>query len=569
METAEVSTPAEESTEESQAEEAEAPAQEEPEEAAEAEESAQEPQEPQKDADVSLAPHEDEEMSYEWRVYKKFLEYQKAGKAADFAYHFTLDGCTVEMTPVGNGVYDAHITGKGECTTAYKAYVTGADETIGFERSFYEYGKVVRNGIECTSIRLKTPEPDSVKELKKELGVSSLDNRYNQPKIRNLTFGSGFSSIGVMAGFFGKTSVEKMVVPSNIKTIVKNAFYCTLSNYWTFGAIEFSEGLVSIGYDAFSGATVKKELVLPSTLTTIGEYAFDGAETPSVVVKGNVTIKNYGLCCMTKSVLFCGDVNAGLNSLPGDGVEKIVIKGDFKGGGRDFFNALELKKVEIDGNAYFAHGSFMLSPNIESLVIKGNAFFPTKTFRSFPNGNPKTSPKKIDIGGNATFEENISSERGQNQTQSITVKGIVKQANNSFAGTGFEKTTVKSHGTTKSSKSTKKTKDTAKAQKKTTLSATKLTSVKYKKNKKTPKKSTTTVKWKRNKKGTGYQLQYSTNKKFKKGVKTINIKKNKTTSKTIKGMKKGKYFFRIRTVGKINKKTVRSKWSGLKGVTVK
>lgn len=75
--------------------------------------------------------------------------------------------------------------------------------------------------------------------------------------------------------------------------------------------------------------------------------------------------------------------------------------------------------------------------------------------------------------------------------------------------------------------------------------------------------------WKKNKKGTGYQLQYSTDKKFKKGVKTINIKKNKITSKTIKGMKKGKYFFRIRVVGKSGKKTIQSKWSAVKSLVVK
>ena len=94
--------------------------------------------------------------------------------------------------------------------------------------------------------------------------------------------------------------------------------------------------------------------------------------------------------------------------------------------------------------------------------------------------------------------------------------------------------------------------------------ATKLTSVKWDKKAKAAK-----VAWKKNAKGTGYQLQYSTDKKFKKGVKTINIKKNKITSKTIKGMKKGKYFFRIRVVGKSGKKTIQSKWSAVKSLVVK
>ena len=57
----------------------------------------------------------------------------------------------------------------------------------------------------------------------------------------------------------------------------------------------------------------------------------------------------------------------------------------------------------------------------------------------------------------------------------------------------------------------------------------------------------------RDKKADGYQLQYSTKKKFKKKTtKTININKNKKTTKILKKLKSGKkYYIRVRSFKKI------------------
>ncbi len=68
----------------------------------------------------------------------------------------------------------------------------------------------------------------------------------------------------------------------------------------------------------------------------------------------------------------------------------------------------------------------------------------------------------------------------------------------------------------------------------------------------------------------GYEIQCSTDKNFQKGVKTVTIKKTKTTSTTIKKLKsKKKYFVRIRTFKKSGSEKVYSKWSKAKAVKVK
>ena len=72
-----------------------------------------------------------------------------------------------------------------------------------------------------------------------------------------------------------------------------------------------------------------------------------------------------------------------------------------------------------------------------------------------------------------------------------------------------------------------------------------------------------TVKWKKKSSITGYQIQYSTNSKFKKGNKSIKIKNAKTISKKITKLKAAKkYYVRVRTY----KGKKYSKWSKVKSI---
>ena len=71
------------------------------------------------------------------------------------------------------------------------------------------------------------------------------------------------------------------------------------------------------------------------------------------------------------------------------------------------------------------------------------------------------------------------------------------------------------------------------------------------------------IKWKKKSGITGYQIQYSTNSKFKKGNKSIKIKNAKTISKKITKLKEAKkYYVRIRTY----KGKKYSKWSKVKSI---
>lgn len=66
------------------------------------------------------------------------------------------------------------------------------------------------------------------------------------------------------------------------------------------------------------------------------------------------------------------------------------------------------------------------------------------------------------------------------------------------------------------------------------------------------------LKWNKDKTVKGYQIKYSTDIVFKKNVKNVVVKKNKTTSKTIsKGINKKKtYYIKMRSFVKVGNTTI-------------
>ena len=68
----------------------------------------------------------------------------------------------------------------------------------------------------------------------------------------------------------------------------------------------------------------------------------------------------------------------------------------------------------------------------------------------------------------------------------------------------------------------------------------------------------------------GYQIQYSSDKKFKKNNKSVTVTKQKTTKATVKKLKsKKKYYVRVRTYKTVNGKKIYSSWSKAKSVKTK
>lgn len=177
-----------------------------------------------------------------------------------------------------------------------------------------------------------------------------------------------------------------------------------------------------------------------------------------------------------------------------------------------------------------------------------------------------TVPTNITIPSRTTTDSDASSQTttlttfttaNQITADSKMVEGAYSIANE------FSKSLSKANKTT-TTKSTTTTKATKKASNKNKPKKTKIKSVKGKKN-------GFKITWKKVSGVKGYQIKYSTNKYFFESLtKSKNVKKAKTTSATVKNLRKGKtYFVKVRTYKIVKGKKVYSNWSKVKTVTAK
>ena len=83
------------------------------------------------------------------------------------------------------------------------------------------------------------------------------------------------------------------------------------------------------------------------------------------------------------------------------------------------------------------------------------------------------------------------------------------------------------------------------------------------------KRKTFTIIWKKTGGNSGWQVQYSMNKKFRSGVRTINLKSSNTRL-TVRNLKSRKnYYVRVRSYKKVGRQTWYSGWSNVKCIKIR
>lgn len=152
------------------------------------------------------------------------------------------------------------------------------------------------------------------------------------------------------------------------------------------------------------------------------------------------------------------------------------------------------------------------------------------------------------LGDNAAYRSVIVMVKGTKQDEVKDSKPATKPSESATTPSTTQPTTKPS--TTKNTKTVKPKKTSikklSKGKKKFTVTWAKVSGVK------------------------GYQIQYSSNKKFKKNNKSVTVTKQKTTKATVKKLKsKKKYYVRVRTYKTVNGKKIYSSWSKVKSVKTK
>ncbi len=353
---------------------------------------------------------------------------------------------------------------------------------------------------------------------------------------------------------FWNNQIKELEIPGNVKTIGRYAFQRTQDSIKaSINKVVLHEGLESIGKQAFYQTLTSecKSIDLPTTVKVLDAAAFEGnakvtlislvedqvnavGDYAKVVAKGTA----HEIVLIHKVTFDAGegkadaetartDKDGKLAELPGAVRDGYTFEGWFtaaEGG-----DAVTADTVFDKDTTVFAHWK----KNVVSATPSVKLSTSTYTY----NEKVKTPGVKVSVNGTVLTKDNysVSYGKGRKNVGKYTVKVTLK---NDYAGS---KTVSFKINPPKSA---------------------------VKKLKKGKKSFTVYVK-KQSKQTSGYQVQYSTSKKFK-SPKTKSLTSYKKTKLKVKKLKKHKkYYVRVRTYKKVGKTKYYSSWSSAKSVKTK
>lgn len=414
-----------------------------------------------------------------------------------------------------------------------------------------------------------------IEKVKLSKGMTAIPaGMFTNQKVKNVEIPEGIKTIGkrAFAGnrvetlklsgtvekideyAFWNNQIKELEIPGNVKTIGRYAFQRTQDSIKaSINKVVLHEGLESIGKQAFYQTLTSecKSIDLPTTVKVLDAAAFEGnakvtlislvedqvnavGDYAKVVAKGTA----HEIVLIHKVTFDAGegkadaetartDKDGKLAELPGAARDGYTFEGWFtaaEGG-----DAVTADTVFDKDTTVFAHWK----KNVVSATPSVKLSTSTYTY----NEKVKTPGVKVSVNGTVLTKDNysVSYGKGRKNVGKYTVKVTLK---NDYAGS---KTVSFKINPPKSA---------------------------VKKLKKGKKSFTVYVK-KQSKQTSGYQVQYSTSKKFK-SPKTKSLTSYKKTSLKVKKLKKHKkYYVRVRTYKKVGKAKYYSSWSSAKSVKTK
>lgn len=414
-----------------------------------------------------------------------------------------------------------------------------------------------------------------IEKVKLSKGMTAIPaGMFTNQKVKNVEIPEGIKTIGkrAFAGnrvetlklsgtvekideyAFWNNQIKELEIPGNVKTIGRYAFQRTQDSIKaSINKVVLHEGLESIGKQAFYQTLTSecKSIDLPTTVKVLDAAAFEGnakvtlislvedqvnavGDYAKVVAKGTA----HEIVLIHKVTFDAGEGKADAETARTDKDGKLA---ELPGAARDgytfegWFTAAEGGDVVTADTVFdkdttvFAHWKKNVVSATPSVKLSTSAY----TY----NGKVKTPGVKVSVNGTVLTKDNysVSYGKGRKNVGKYTVKVTLK---NDYAGSK-----------TVSFK----------------INPPKSTVKKLKKG----KKSFTVYVKKQSKQTSGYQVQYSTSKKFK-SPKTKSLTSYKKTSLKVKKLKKHKkYYVRVRTYKKVGKAKYYSSWSSAKSVKTK
>jgi len=421
----------------------------------------------------------------------------------------------------------------------------------------------------------------------KTIGVGAF---YSCSNLVNVTINDGVVNI-LEDAFYNCTALENIVIPKTVEKIGDSAF----ANCQNLESVTITNGVLQICENAFDSCTSLLEIIIPDSVTEIKKQAFFGCEalTAVTVGKGVETInesvfesctklQNVTLDANTKNIENSVFFNTQISNVYYNGTcsqNKNLTIGDYN-------ESLQNANWILNDN-YHSYSSTCTKP--ATCKEKGEMYHVCACGDSYTTEIPKTINHKnvtvlerkatltvngslvtkCSVCGTVAKRTPIAKIASVTTTAKITYNGktktpavVVKDANGRVISSsnytvsyakgrknyGKYKITVTFKGNYSGSK----------------VIYFEIVPKNSKASKLTAAKKSLKVKLSRQKKATGYQIQYSTSKTFK-SAKTVTLKKNSITSKTIKKLKAKKtYYVRVRTYKTYKGKKYYSAWSAAK-----
>ena len=384
-------------------------------------------------------------------------------------------------------------------------------------------------------------------------------------------------------GFGNCRKLESVVIPGSVETIDQSAFlHCK-----ELKKVIIKDGVKTIRNAAFENCTGLTDITIPASVTEMDAYTayvyYGLGDTFYGCNKNNITIH-----CRKGSYAESYAYGHGYKIKTDiTGTNQIIIASNFTKTYGDAAFSIDAVTSGDGKLSYVSDNESVAKVDAKGKVTLTGVGTAHITITASETKNYSEAKKVITI----TVKKKDSAGNTDNNSNLITAKNITKTYGCKAFSLGAKsksggkltysvadkkvatvdkkgKVTVKGYGQTKITITSAAKGKYPKAKKTITLTVkpvkTRIASVKSTKSK------NMVVKWKKDTKATGYVIQYSTDKKFKKGVKTVTITKNKTTSKTIGKLKGGKnYYVRVCTYKKSNGKQIKGSYSAVKSIKVK
>ncbi|WP_448903023.1 leucine-rich repeat protein [Eubacterium sp.] len=388
-----------------------------------------------------------------------------------------------------------------------------------------------------------------------------LDDRFNWDNISELIINEGIEYIGNNA--FLRTNGDELVIPNSVVEIGEMAFA-----YGKMKKIKFGENLEKIGKCAFSCMFDLEEVTMPNSIKEVGDLAFgcdhslkkisfpqniekigEGAidyceNLENIVVKSDNCIWGKNINISIENAIFYGPNNSTTEQMAQENGFRFIPISQFDNESESVTNTEESPSVDV-------------SERIDQEV-------------STDETSKKTDQETSTVEVSEKIDQEVSTDETsiKIEQEASTVEATKKEnlQENMTSTEKFEDNKTSSQEMTKSIMPTTENKtiieESIEYKNLKKVNTTKITSVKK-------AKKSIKVSWKKVKGVSGYQLQYSTSKKFKK-AKKITIRRAENTNKLIKKIQnKKKYYIRIRTYLIFDGRKYYSDWSKSRSQRIK